>query len=182
MTQHETDRVYDELLVLLVQSGDRRALERLAARWQPRLLASARRILASAEMAPDCVQETWAGICRGLPRLSDPAKFPAWAFGILHRKCADQIRGEVRRRERAAPLQEEHASASVAPDGARSDLMRAFSRLSREHRVAATLYFAEGLSLAEVAAATGVPLGTAKSRIFHARKQLKSLLEGEKDD
>lgn len=182
MAQDETDRVYDELLVLLVQSGDRRAMDRLAARWQPRLLATARRLLGSAQQAPDCVQETWAGICKGLPRLSDPARFPAWAFGILHRKCADQIRSEVRRRGRAQPLEEASASAPASPEGARGDLERAFARLSHDHRVAATLYFAEGLSLAEVAEATGVPVGTAKSRIFHARKQLKSLLEGEQDD
>ena len=41
------------------------------------------------------------------------------------------------------------------------------------------LYFSEGLTLAEPAAATGVPVGTAKSRIFHARQHLKDLLEGD---
>jgi RNA polymerase sigma-70 factor (ECF subfamily) len=41
------------------------------------------------------------------------------------------------------------------------------------------LFFGDGLTLVEVAAATGVPVGTAKSRRFHARKHVKSPLEGE---
>jgi DNA-directed RNA polymerase specialized sigma24 family protein len=54
--------------------------------------------------------------------------------------------------------------------------------LSDEHRLAAVLYFGEGLTLNEIAAATGVPVGTAKSRIFNARKHLKSTLKGENDE
>ena len=48
----DTDRIYDELLVTMVRSGDARAAGRLAARWQPRLMRAARRILVS-----DC---TWS--------------------------------------------------------------------------------------------------------------------------
>ena len=48
-----------------------------------------------------------------------------------------------------------------------------------DHRLAAILYFGEGLSLNEIAAVTDVPVGTAKSRIFHARQHLKSRLKGE---
>src|SRR5690606_29022104 len=86
--------------VTLVRSGDGRAAERLAARWQPRLLRAARRMLGEPEEAREAVQEAWGGICRGWLRLSDPAMFPAWAYGILARKCADRIRrmsGERRR-------------------------------------------------------------------------------------
>ena len=83
MAQNETERVFDELLVTLVQSGDRRAGERLAARWQPRLIRTARRLLRDDEAARDAVQEAWIGIFRGAAALADPARFPAWAFGIL---------------------------------------------------------------------------------------------------
>ncbi len=53
---------------------------------------------------------------------------------------------------------------------------QAFDKLGKGHRIAATLYFSEGLTLAEIAEVTAVPLGTAKSRIFHARKQLQAAL------
>jgi len=173
MAQSETDRVYDELLVRLMQSGDRRAGERLAVRWQPRLIRTARRLLRDDDAAMDAVQEAWAGIARGVGKLIDPARFPAWAFGILHRKCADRIRS-VQRERRAEPL------AAADPDAAEHlAILQAFDRLSDEHRAAATLFFGEGLTLAEIAAATGVPIGTAKSRLFHARRHLKAVLSGD---
>lgn len=179
MANRDENRVFDELLVLHIQSGHRPALDRLAARWQPRLLATARRLTGDSEAARDVVQETWAGIVRGLPRLRDPARFRAWAFGILRRKCADQIRFKSVQKARFSALLDEDPPAPRAPDGTRSDLQRAFHQLSNDHRLAAMLFFAEGLSLEEVAEAMDVPLGTAKSRIFHARKHLKSLLKGD---
>ena len=177
MSQGNTDRVYDELLVTLVRAGNAGAGERLAARWQPRLLRTARRLLNDPEQAKDAVQEAWVGICRGWMSLDDPAKFPAWAFSILHRKCADRIR--VVQKQRA------HETDAVADAPIRSgvesaiSVSQAFSQLNPEMRAAAVLYFGEGLTLAEIATATGVPVGTAKSRIFHARQKLKAILDGE---
>lgn len=182
-TTNQIGRVYDELLLVMARSGDRLAGERLAARWQPRLIRTARRLLRDDDMAREAVQEAWAGICRGWLMLDDPAKFPAWAFGVLHRKCADRLRTEVRRRETTAPLDDHQggaeASAPGAQDGLALDLNRALAGLSPDHRAAAILFFGEGLSLAEIAAATRAPLGTVKSRIFHARRQLKAALSGE---
>jgi RNA polymerase sigma-70 factor (ECF subfamily) len=179
MALSDTDRIYDALLVTLVRGGDARAAERLAARWQPRLMRAARRMLGNSEEARDAVQDAWGGICRGWVRLSEPAMFPAWAYGILARKCADRLRGLVRDRRHFAAADE--AAEPSAPDAAplRHAILEALGKLSDEHRIAAILYFSEGLSLAETAAATGVPVGTAKSRIFHARQHLKDLLEGD---
>lgn len=179
MALSETDRIYDELLVTLVRSGDARAAERLAARWQPRLMRAARRMLGDGEEARDAVQEAWGGICRGWLRLSDPAMFPAWAYGILTRKCADRIRKLSGDRRRFGPAEDAIEPAEPAAAPLRHAILEALGALSPEHRIAAILYFSEGLTLAETAAATGVPVGTAKSRIFHARQQLKSLLEGD---
>lgn len=173
----ELDRVHDELLVVLVQSGDRRAGERLAARWQPRLLRAARRILRIEDHARDAVQDAWTSIFRGVTRLNDPAAFPAWAFGILHRRCVDRIRSDVRRAEDDADM--DQAVAAPSGEGGGLDIARALARLDHDHRTAAVLHLCEGLTLAEVAAAIGVPVGTAKSRIFHARRRLKAALSGD---
>ncbi len=179
MALNQTDRVYDELLVTLARSGDRRAANRLAARWYPRLMRTAMRLLADRQEAEEAVQEAWAGICRGWPRLSDSAMFPGWAFGILRRKCADRIRKAQTARRRDAPLEDAPEPSQPARGELQVEIDQALTALSDEHRLAAILFFGEGLSLAEIAAVTGVPIGTAKSRIFHARKHLKSYLKGE---
>ncbi len=172
----ETERVFDELLLTLARTGDRRASRRLAARWQPRLMRTARRILRDDELAREAVQESWTAICGGWLRLRDPAKFPAWAFGILHRKCADQLRAAVKARERETDLDAATNAATKPRAETLTAIDQAFDDLSAEHRAAATLFFVEGLSVAEIAAAVGAPAGTVKSRVFYARQQLRAAL------
>lgn len=179
MAGQNTERVYDELLVTLARSGDRKAANRLAARWYPRLMRTALRLVQDRSEAEEAVQEAWAGICRGWPRLSDPAMFPGWAFGILRRKCVDRIRKAQVHRGRTAPLEAAPERSQPARGELQVEIDQAMATLSDDHRLAAVLYFGEGLSLNEIAAVTGVPLGTAKSRIFNARQHLKSCLKGE---
>jgi RNA polymerase sigma-70 factor (ECF subfamily) len=179
VTRDPQEEAYEELLFIMAREGDKRAATRLVARWQPRLARTARRMLRDREQANEAVQEAWSGICRGWWQVSEPSLFPAWAFGVLHRKCVDQIRKISRERvhfsqDGAAP---EPAVAADAP--VRHDLEIAFATLSPEHRITALLYFSGGLTLSEVALATGVPIGTAKSRLYHARNQLKALLDGD---
>jgi RNA polymerase sigma-70 factor (ECF subfamily) len=179
MAGQDTERVYDELLVTLARSGDQKAANRLAARWYPRLMRTALRLVQDRSEAEDAVQEAWAGICRGWPRLSDPAMFPGWAFGILRRKCVDRIRKVQSDRNRTSPLESAPEPSQPARGELQVEIDQALASLSDDHRLAAILYFGEGLSLNEIAAVTGVPVGTAKSRIFNARQHLKSRLKGE---
>ena len=179
MAGQDTERVYDELLVTLARSGDRTAANRLASRWYPRLMRTALRLVRDRSEAEEAVQEAWAGICRGWPRLSDPAMFPGWAFGILRRKCVDRIRKAQKDRARIAPIEAAPEPSQPARGELQVEIDQALAGLSDDHRLAAILYFGEGLSLNEIAAVTGVPVGTAKSRIFNARQHLKSRLKGE---
>ncbi|TMM48843.1 RNA polymerase sigma factor [Qipengyuania marisflavi] len=170
-------QLYDELLVTMLQAGDRAAAERLARRWQPRLLRTARRLLGEDESAVSAVQDSWLAILRGIGSLRDPARFAPWAFAILRRRCADTIRRAQTRRGTEAPLETEHA-ALPEPDAA-IDLRNAFAALPADQRLAAQLFFVEGLTLAEIAEVQEVPLGTAKTRLFHARRKLKAALKGD---
>ena len=181
-TQGMTGRsgeAFDELLVVMVLAGERRAAERLAARWYPRLLRTARRLLQDEEQAKVAVQEAWIAILRGIAGLKDPTRFAPWAFGILRRKCVDRIRTARARRGRAGgPPVEELAAAPEGIDD-RLAILQAFARLPRDQRLAAHLHYVEGLSLGEIAAVADVPEGTVKSRLFHARRRLKAVLKGD---
>ena len=170
-------RLYDELLVTLVQSGDRHAGERLAARWQPRLARTARRLLADEEAALAAVQEAWLSILRGMRSLRDPSRFAPWAFGILRRRCADHIRRAQSDRARTGEPDEEPAIPASTDEALA--IRQAFSALPPDQRFAAQLYFVEGLTLDEIAKVQEVPLGTAKTRLFHARRKLKAALTGD---
>ena len=171
-------QLYDEWLVVMVQSGDRAAANQLARRWHPRLARTAQRLLGDAEAAPAAVQECWIAILRGIGGLRDPARFAPWAFGILRRRCADRVRSAQRERRYqgtgdAAPV----AIAAAASEG--MAIRQAFAALPADQRLAAQLFFGEGLTLAEIAEVQAVPLGTAKTRLFHARRKLKAALSGD---
>lgn len=168
---------YEELLVTLVMAGDRKAAERLARRWHPRLLRTARRMVGAA-LAPGAVQDCWVSILRGIGRLRDPARFAPWAFGILRRRCADAIRRDSAARERDGGPPDEAQAAAGMPDEALA-IAQAMADLPPDQRLAAQLFFVEGLTLTEIAEVQKVPEGTAKSRLFHARRRLKAALSGD---
>ena len=96
----EAEPLLDSLLVTMALAGDHRAASRLHARWHPRLLRTARRHTGDGEMALSAVQDCWLAIWRGLPALRDTNLFAPWAFGILRRRCADQINHHARERSR----------------------------------------------------------------------------------
>jgi DNA-directed RNA polymerase specialized sigma24 family protein len=98
--------------------------------------------------------------------------------------CHDEGRHERRRRPEMTLLAI-HEPAVDDSSGALADrdaLERGFRRLSSDHRAAVVLHHYLGLSMPEVADATGVPLGTAKSRVHHATSALRAALEADARD
>jgi len=172
------EQALDDYLVLLAQGGSREAFDRLVARWTPKLLAFAARALGATEVAKDVVQDTWESAVRGLSRLDDPARFRPWIYAIAARKCADALRGKYRtaRIAESAEAMSPEAANAEGENNDRLDVAAAMKRLPPEQRVAVSLFFGEELSVAEIAAITGAPEGTVKSRLFAARKALRDTL------
>jgi RNA polymerase sigma factor (sigma-70 family) len=176
-TIRRVDQVFDEALVLYAQGGRREALERLASRWRPRHYAHARRLLGSADNAADAVQDAWVGIVRGLWRLKDPARFPAWSYAIVTRRCQDLLRRRSRAME--TPLDEiVEPHAPTKRDGI-DDLRVGLTALPREQRAAVALFYRDGFTVLEIAEALKIPVGTVKTRLFHARRTLRRYLVGD---
>ncbi|MCH8148432.1 MAG: RNA polymerase sigma factor [Planctomycetes bacterium] len=175
--------IQDELLVLQCQEGDGDALKTLIARWQPRLARLAWRLTGEREAARDVVQDAWLAIVRGLARLDDPARFRWWAYRIVANKCADWIRRGSVRRTAATELRD--AAVSTRDDGSNQtdsadDVGRmrdAMAKLPDEQRAVLSLHYLDEMGVREIAEVLGVPEGTVKSRLHHARNRLKDALE-----
>ncbi len=173
-------RLLDEYLLASARAGDRRAFERLAGRWQKKLLAHAWRLLGDVEGARDAVQDGWIEIVRGLPRLRDERAFPAWAYRIVTRRCARQIGAAVRQRRLDSEMDPPEADAPAPGETLDHDRLRyAIRALPEEQRAAIALFHFEELSVAEVAVALDVPAGTVKTRLMHARRKLRAALGGD---
>ena len=168
----------NELLVLRCQEGDVVAFEQLVERWQERLWRHAWRLTGDEAAAWDAIQETWIGISRGLRRLDDPAAFPGWAYQIVSHKCRDWLRRQRRQRQIDELYMAEAQEESREPAREQNEsLEEALSQLSGSDRAILSLRYEDSFGTAEIAAILGVPEGTVKSRLFHARKRLRQFLE-----
>ena len=174
----DTESVVDEILVLDCQNGSVDALEALVSRWQKRLWRHGYCLTRDAEGAWDVTQESWLAIIRGLSRLEDPARFPAWAFRIVTNKARDWLRRKRRLRQ-PSDGQLEDQPAPGAGEALRretlTDLFQVLLRLPADQGAVLSLYYLEGLAVSEVARSLGIPEGTVKSRLYAARAAFKNL-------
>jgi len=173
-------RVIDELLVMRCQQGSRESFDLLVRRWQRRLWQYARRLTGSNDAAWDVMQETWIAILRQIRELSDPAWFAAWAYRIVRNKCADYCRRASRQRNLAEALAEQRRANDDPPQEAAGDAVaEALRRLPADRQELLTLRYGTDLNIIEIAVVLGIPAGTVKSRLHHAREQLRRILEGD---
>jgi RNA polymerase sigma factor (sigma-70 family) len=172
--------VVDRSDVLEARAGDEAAFERLAADVVDRLYRIAVLILRDGYQAEDAVQETLVRAWTGIAKLREPERFDAWLHRLLVHACADQSRGRRRfeavvRVLPADPL----AVDDVAGVAERDAMERGFRRLSAEHRAVIVFHYYLDLPLHEIAEALGLPEGTVKSRLHHARQELRAGLEAD---
>lgn len=178
----DSERIFDEFLIASSATGDRAAMSRLIARWQPRLFRHARRMTGDPDLAKDVVQDAWMDILRGLARLNDAAAFPAWAYRIVTRRCQYEARRRGHRVFENADevldgLPHGHASGGELQVDIQA-AVAAIETLPRAQQAALALFYIEGLSVAEIAIATDVAPGTVKTRLMHARNKVRAQLEG----
>lgn len=176
------ERTMDELLVLRCQAGEHAAFDLLIRRWQRRLWGYARRLTGREDAAWDATQEAWVAILRRIRSLSDPAWFAAWAFRIVRNKCADQSRRANRHENLTAALAERQRLQAGPSSGSptRDTVTGALQRLSRDRQELLLLKYSTDLNIYEIAMVLGVPAGTVKSRLHHAREELRQMLEGDR--
>jgi RNA polymerase sigma-70 factor, ECF subfamily len=172
-------RAQDGWIVLRCQSGDPRAFEDLVRTLERPLLYYATKLAGSQTNALDVLQETWLLAFRGIRRLKDPESLRPWLYRIAHGVAVDRIRRSVAR-ARAEEAHLDGAVESVEPEFSAGDsavIHRALDELEPAHREVLVLHFLEDFSVAEIAGIVKCPEGTVKSRMFHAKRAMRALLE-----
>lgn len=178
MTMHQGPGATERELVERARRGDGDAFGVLAAGSIRQMDAAARLIMRDPERAKDAVQEAYARAWRDLPGLRDPERFAAWLRRLVVHACYDELRRDRRRRLEVEIGDMERGSGEDLERSAveRDQVDRAMRRLDPDERVVVTLFYYLDLSIAEVAATLGIPEGTAKSRLFRARRSLRYVL------
>ena len=182
------DRVPDTLLQR-ARDGDMDAFCTLFEGLRSRALGVATRMVGPDE-AEDVVMDAFLRAWQGLPRFRAQSALNTWLYRIVHNCALDRIRHHARRPESRSGVNEEGEDwLERMPDekGLRPDqylerqeeagaVTSALAGLPGIHRLALELRYGEGLSYGEIAAATGVSIGTVMSRLFHAKRKMKRIL------
>ncbi len=163
------------MLVEQAREGDHDAFALLAGAAIARLDAAARLILRDPELARDAVQDGLVRAWRDLRSLRDPDRFDAWVYRLTVNACLDITR---RRRRRAIEVEITPIDGPVSADIAsliadRDQLDQALKRLEPEWRALVVAHYYLGMPLPEAAAALGIPLGTAKSRLHRSLSAMR---------
>lgn len=171
----------DADLVVRAQHGDEEAFASLAVGVGNRLHAVAHRILRDTDLAADATQQALLTIWRDLPQLRDPARFEAWSYRLLVRACYAEGRRirALSPKLTILPVDQPVLSEGLSTVVDRDQLERGFRRLSVEHRAVVVLHHYLDLPLDQVAEVLGVPIGTVRSRLFHAMRGLRAALEAD---
>ena len=133
--------------------------------------------------ARDAAQETFVAAWRELPRLRDVDRFDAWLQRVAVNAARQALRARRRRRVREIPSSTVAALAESPnqrpPRDDAAILDAALRRLPDEQRAILVLHHLEGQPLTAIAATLAIPEGTAKSRLFAARRALAAALAAE---
>ena len=168
-------------LVEQAQRGDAEAFDSLARMVGDRCLAIAVRILRDTGLAEDAVQGALITAWIELRSLRDPSRFEPWLHRILTNACYAEARRRKRWYEgpRILPVEGANGPDDYVTVDDRDLLERAFRRLTVQQRTVLVFHHYLGLPITEVADRTGLPVGTAKSRLHYATLALRASLEAD---
>jgi RNA polymerase sigma factor (sigma-70 family) len=182
----------DENLMLRFGRGEAAAFEFLYQRHESRVFRYLNRNVRNEASANDLMQEVWFAVVRGAVNYQPSAKFTTWLFTIAHNRMVDMIRANHRLQSLDAGDDADPEASSLldrlAVDGKLEPpaqvqsqheaeaLLAAVAQLPAEQRSAFLLQAEGGLSVEEIAEATGSNFETVKSRLRYARAKLRQLL------
>lgn len=172
----------DAEIVQKCLQGDRQSFRHLYQRHQQRVRSTLFQLCGNSAL-DDLVQDVFVRAWKGLPNFRKTAKFSTWLYRITWNVACDR-----RRHLAQAHVQKQVLSNTVALQQDASDLMnlhyqdvvqRGLEVLSLDHRAVLVLHDLEDVPQKDIAQILNIPVGTVKSRLFHARDALRQFLHKE---
>lgn len=168
-----------------VANGDKQALEILYARYATPLLRYLLTLTLDRRVAEEILQDTFVAVWRGAGTFAGHSSVRSWIFGIARRQAGNTLR------KLSLPFCDDYElsllpGSEVEPEEAvlisagRDELMKQIGRLGQLHREVLVLVFIYELSYVEASRVLDVPIGTVKSRLNHAKRTLRMLLQAAK--
>ena len=173
-------------LVARAAAGDREAFGVLVERYAGVARRVARAVLGNPEDADDAAQDAMLSALVKLEQYDRRRPFGPWLLRIVANAATDRRRRRTVRR--AEPLDPGFVAGGPRPDttaerrALAERLREALAELPERRRMAVVLFDVEGYSHGEIAEILGIPEGTVRSEVFHARRRLRTLLVDWRED
>ena len=170
----------DADLAVKAASGDVAAFGELAVRYGPAARRVARTVLRHSDDADDASQDGFLAAWRAIDRYDPARPFGPWLLRIVLNAARDARRRRLVRETDELPT--DLAGSEPSPERLADRhvldqrLEAALFQLPERQRLAVTLFDAEGYSHREIATVLGIPEGTVRSEVFHARRALRDAL------
>ena len=161
---------------------DRQAFEALYRTYYRRLTRFLDRFMRRPQMIDEILDDTMLVVWQKAATFNGSSQVSTWIFAIAYRKAMKALKREGGRTQ----ILSDHEELLYAPspesafiDGEyRSAVRRLVAGLSAEQRAVVELTYYHGCAYKEIAAIVGCPVDTVKTRMFHARRKLRSVLRG----
>ena len=182
------DDAEDRRLIVRVCSRELAAFETLYRRYHPRLCRFLHRMLRPEHLVEEVLNDTLYVVWNQAERFNGTSKVSTWIFAIAYRKALKAIDRHDEPMPDASdddqPLADisEHPESRMSLSQARAAIDVALRCLSVDQRAAVELTYFHGFSYPEIAQIVECPTDTVKTRMFHARKRLKTAFAGQLDD
>jgi len=167
--------VTDAQLIEAVATGSRSAFRNLYEQYADRILRFAQTIVREPHLAEEVLQETMIAVWKSADRFGGRSKLSTWLLGIARNQAHSLLRREKRgQRTPTLNLETEDPAPSVEQQVI---LEKALGALTPAQREVLHLTFYDHLTVNETADVLGIPPGTVKSRMYHARRTLAKELQ-----
>ena len=171
-TRNSSSDCADVSLIIAVQARDRLAFEQLYLGYYHRLTRFLARFTKNLENIEEIINDTFMVIWQRAKNFRHESKVSTWIIGIAYRTAMRQLR----RQQHVSSLQSvgdlPESSDPTTDIDTKDWISCALARLPLEQRITLTLAYQMGYSVKEIARITESPVGTVKSRMFHARLKL----------
>ena len=158
--------------------GNIRSFESLCRAYHHGLYGFIMRMLGCRETTEEVINDVFHGIWNGASRFRNNARPSTWIFSIARNQACKRLANQEPPAIGLDQAPECAGRSDQEQELVRHELVEmALGKLSTEHREVVELTFYSGFSYQEIAEITKVPVNTVKTRMFHARKNLKSILE-----